>query len=160
MKPMPKKNGEEGWVFIHLGQADYFKQMTRSKFTLSPPGFCEKFCGILWKIVCEKLLIIPIRKWRGLPPHMGGRSSRLHSYCEALWNWESLPGFPHLNPRYCWFKLTLIHIRYKNKCHISDEWDTTYKTQEKFLDFSPPNLSKKHAMAQYWFDRINTWRDK
>ena len=56
--------------------------------------------------------------------------------------------------------LTLSNYSDILKWHISDEWNITYKTPEKFLGFSPPNLSKKHAMAQYWFDRINAWRDK
>ena len=55
--------------------------------------------------------------------------------------------------------LSVIIITPSHKL-ISDEWDSTYKSGEKFLNFTVPNLSKKHVMAQYWFDRINTWRDK
>ena len=44
--------------------------------------------------------------------------------------------------------------------YISDDWHATFKTGEKFLDYVPPNFSKKHAMAQYWFDRINSWRNR
>ena len=41
MKPKPKPatgDGQGGMVFLHLSQSDHFKQMTQSKFTLSPPG--------------------------------------------------------------------------------------------------------------------------
>ena len=58
MKPRPKENGKEGLVFIHVGQADYFKQVTRSKFILSPPGINSIFGEN-----CEALMRTPFRKW-------------------------------------------------------------------------------------------------
>ena len=48
----------------------------------------------------------------------------------------------------------------KKNYNISDDWETSYKSKDKFLDFIPQNLTKKHLMAQYWFDKINAWRNK
>lgn len=46
----------------------------------------------------------------------------------------------------------------QNPIYVTNEWENVDENQ--YLNFKPKTTSRKMVLAQYWFDRINQFRNK
>ena len=99
-----------------VNQTEYYKQLSKSKFVLSPPG-------------------------HGVDCHRTYESMFFGAIPIVAYN-KRMKGIFDIAPVY-----------------VNDDW-TNPPQKETFINFTLPTTSRKVLLAQYWFDLIDSYRNK